>query len=56
MEMTDAGARLKMTGHASELTERFLKSLRPSSIPYLLENMGRGRADRRTLQQNQHRN
>jgi hypothetical protein len=24
MEMTDAGARLKMTGHASELTEFFL--------------------------------
>jgi hypothetical protein len=35
MEMTDAGARLKMTGQ---------------------ENMGRGRADRRKLQQNQHRN
>ena len=58
MEMTDAGARLKMTGHASELTVFFshTESLRPSSIPYLQENMGRGRADRRKLQQNQHRN
>jgi hypothetical protein len=53
MEMTDAGARLKMTGHAGELPEFFLILNRfgPSVFRLCKSHVGRARADRRKLQQ-----
>jgi hypothetical protein len=58
MEMTDAG-RSAQDDRSCERIDRIFshtESLRPSSIPSQQENVGRARADRRKLQQNQHRN